>query len=780
MRDLFYKILISACLILVVWIALPIKESLRNAPFSFVLFDKDHYLLGARIASDQQWRFPELDSVPYKFEKAITLFEDEDFYNHPGIDCKAVARAIYQNYKSGEIKSGASTITMQLMRLNFPKAKRSYSQKIKESVLAFKKEFHSSKKQILKEYCSHAPFGGNVVGLETASWRYFRKSPNQLSWAETAMLAVLPNAPALIHPGRNRDILKKKRDRLLRKLNEKGWIDAVELKLSLLEEISPRPDPLENLAPHFLSRVKNKSKEFKFYSTLDVQIQKESIEILNANAQANREKEILNAAAIIIDNRTKKVLAYVGNTDGHEAENYNDMIMAPRSSGSILKPLLYGLALQDGMIAPKQLAPDVPMSFNGYSPKNFNKKFHGAIPYDQVISKSLNVPSVDLLSAYNHQRFLEDLKSMGLGTLDKSADHYGLSLILGGGEVRLWDIANVYASLASVLNIYLGKSSRYPISVFESPIMEWGKSKTQKMTHVNPKLAAGSIYAMFKAMEKLQRPDRYGSWKQFSSSGSVYWKTGTSFGFKDAWAVGVTPDYTVATWVGNSSGEGRPDILGVKVAGVLMFDIFGILGTGKEFDIPYDDMVEKSICAHSGHLAGKNCSDQELQFIPKSSAGSKVCPYHKKAQVHKINERLVFRDCCPSEFINDTTLFILPPDWAMYYKINNPTYVDPPEIDNNCLDYSNQSMALDFIYPDRNLELVIPKNLAGQRERCVLKANHSQTTSTIFWHVNDTYHAKTNEIHEISLSFAEGEHVVSIQDENGNTVSRKISVRLGS
>jgi len=451
--------------------------------------------------------------------------------------------------------------------------------------------------------------------------------------------------------------------------------------------------------------------------------------------------------------------------------------MAPRSSGSILKPLLYGLAIEDGLISPYELAADIPLSYNGFSPKNYNRKYHGAIAMDAVIAKSLNVPSVALLQKYNLTRFLGDLKQLGFRTFDKDGDYYGLPLILGGGDVCLWDLANVYSELAQTLNTFNSKDAKYLKN--SSNKLVWNQKYNPELPvygFESNKMSAGSIWSMLQAMKKIERPNDDGQWEKFSSSKDIHWKTGTSYGYKDAWSVGISKEYTVAVWVGNSSGEPRPDIIGVSAAGSVLFDVFNALSVKESFDQPFDDLVQKEFCVSSGHMAGEHCHDKVDRYLPLSALTSKSCPYHKLIYVNKENGQRVFKDCLADSEIVDTSWFNLPPEMAYFYKSFNPSYASMPTLDASCQSFSENASSLAFIYPKENIEVVLPKNLKSERENCVLKASHKDANSKVFWHVNNSYFGKTEDFHEIELNLEAGEYVVSIHDEYGNSKQKKIKV----
>ncbi len=397
---------------------------------------------------------------PDKFIKCITTFEDKRFYSHPGVDLLAFSRAALRNFRSKEAVQGGSTLTMQVIRLSRRETKRNLWEKIIESIQSVRLECSYTKKEIMALYASHAPFGSNVVGLDAASWRYFGRSPEKLSWGEMASLAVLPNAPSLVHPGKNRDVLLKKRNRLLDKLLANKIIDQPTCYLAKLEPLPGEPVPLPQLAPHLLQRFredekKNENASFKVKTTIDVNLQKNVTAIVASHHNVLKGNGVNNACALVLDVETGNVLAYVGNIydiKNPELESDVDVIKAPRSPGSTLKPILYAAMLSDGMILPNSIIPDIPTQIGGYAPQNFDLGYDGAVPASVAFARSLNIPAIKLLQQYKYQRFYDLLKQLGMTTLNRPADNYGLSLILGGSEVSMWDLAGIYAGMARTLN----------------------------------------------------------------------------------------------------------------------------------------------------------------------------------------------------------------------------------------------------------------------------------------------------------------------------------------
>src|SRR5258707_2702579 len=387
--ELYPKLTTSFILVAgIYYFALP--SVLFDDTYSTVLEDKHENLLSAAISSDGQWRFPEGVKIPDKFKDAAVLFEDRRFFYHPGVDPASLGRAIKQNISSGKIVSGGSTISMQVIRLSRKNKSRTYFEKIIEIILATRLELRYSKKEILALYATHSPFGGNVVGLEAACWRFFGRNPADLSWSEAALLAVLPNNPSLIHLGKNRIRLKIKRDHLLDQLAESGKMDSLTLQLAKAEPIPEAPLTLPRLAQHLLSRtVKEGDGQKKIVTTIDLNLQHRAIQIIDQHHQKLKANHVYNAAAIILEVKTGKVLAYVGNTSSGQENNEDvDVVMAPRSTGSILKPFLFAAMLNEGKMLPRTLWADVPTFINGYSPKNFSKEFEGSVHANDALTRS--------------------------------------------------------------------------------------------------------------------------------------------------------------------------------------------------------------------------------------------------------------------------------------------------------------------------------------------------------------------------------------------------------
>jgi len=770
-------------LLLIFLFSLPSK--LFVSPTSYVVEASNGDLLSASIAKDGQWRFPVADTIPEKFAQCLVAFEDKRFYYHPGVDPIAMARAMRQNFKAKSVVSGGSTISMQVIRLS-RRESRTVWQKLIEVILAIRLEASYSKKEILKLYAGNAPFGSNVVGLDAAAWRYFGRSAESLSWGEMATLAVLPNSPSLVHPGKNSPRLIKKRNDLLDKLAVLKIIDQSTANLSKLEPIPGKPQQLPQNAPHLLNRFKAERSALKtgstrITSTLDYDLQLRVSSLLKRYNNRYRANDINNIAALVLDVKKGTVLSYVGNIyqpENTELESHVDMIKAPRSPGSTLKPILYASMLNDGFILPKTLIADIPTQIGGYSPQNYDMGYDGAIQADRALSRSLNIPAVKMLQNYKYQRFYDKLKQLGFTTLNKPADHYGLSLILGGSEVTMWDLARTYMGMARTLNHFNDYKGRYNPHDYDEPLYvneQRDKRFDEFETEVNSAIDHGSIWNAFNAMEELMRPGEEGLWEQFSSSQRLAWKTGTSFGFRDAWAVGLNPNYVVCVWVGNADGEGRPGLTGIDAAAPVMFDIFKQLPVVKWFKTPTSKLKKIVVCKESGYKAGEYCTDKVIQLVSPAGEKTGLCPYHKMVHLDRTGTYRVTDECeAPSAMVHKSW-FILPPSMEYYYKIKNSDYKELPPFKPGCGDAGN-NFVMEMIYPRNYATVYIPVEFDGTRGKIVLNATHRNASAKIYWHIDNEYVATTKNYHQLAVSPAPGKHILTLVDENGERLVQHFTV----
>ena len=723
------------------WLCCLPRELFKDVSYSTVVESAEGELLGARIAADEQWRFPPADTVPERYATALVQFEDRAFWWHPGVNPVALVRAAVDNVRAGHVVSGGSTLTMQVIRLSRQK-ERTLWQKAIEAVQATRLEFRYSKKQILALYAAHAPYGGNVMGLEAASWRYFGRPASELSWAEAATLAILPNAPGTLHLARGREQLLAKRNRLLGRLLAHGDIDQNTYEASIEEPLPGAPLPLPALAPHYMNRC---PQGVRTRTSLQIGLQKAVSEAVDRRSSDLAAEGVADMAAVVIDNASGAVVAYIGNAcmDRERPGVQVDVAASARSTGSILKPFLYAAALQEGVILPRTLLPDIPMNLGGFAPQNFDRQFYGAVPAHEALARSLNVPAVYLLRAYGVPKFHALLQEAGLSTLTHDAAHYGLSLILGGAEARLDEVTAAYA-----------RTFCHSERSEESPGQE-----------------SLAIWYTLDALKEVNRPDEL-DWHLIRSIRKAAWKTGTSYGFRDAWAVGMTPRWTIGVWAGNADGHGVPGLTGARTAGPVLFDILNLLPederwferrfldyarndrddarNDKDYSVISSERSESrnltwaAVCKQSGMLAGPECPEKEDILIPAAGLETDPCPYHKDGE------------------------FVLPPAMEWYYKPHHPEYTGARK--------THQTKEIEFIYPASGSTLTLPRQLNGQVEGVVFRVAHHRSNATLWWHLDQTYVGETRFLHELRLAPTPGKHTLTVVDGEGNTISVRFTV----
>lgn len=736
-------------------------------PFSTVLTARDGELLGARIADDGQWRFPATNSYSRKYVACLLEYEDQQFFRHSGFNPVSFFQAMVENFKAGEVVRGGSTISMQVVRLARKNKPRTYREKFLEVVLALRLELHYSKKSILDLYAANAPFGGNVVGIDAAAWRYFHTTPDQLTWSEAATLAVLPNAPAMIHPGRSRDRLLVKRNALLSRMTTSrvriprrlrvSKFSNDDYEMALMETLPDKPYDMPMLAYHYFMDQERSHKGEQVRSSLDYRLQKTVTEIMDRHYETNAMNQIENAAVLVYDYLTQETVVYVGNNAKARDAAMVDMVKAQRSTGSILKPFLFAAMLDEGTLLPTMILPDIPMSLSGYTPKNYSGQYWGAVPANVALQHSLNAPFVYLLKEYGHQKFHSLLKRLDLSGIVFDADHYGLSLIVGGAEASLNDLVHAYGMMGRKLAAAVNEG-------FNETVPD----------NIVP-FSTDAIAATFDVMKGLTRPTNQVGWSGFSSSKQVAWKTGTSFGFKDAWAIGLTDHYVVGVWVGNSDGEGRPGLTGVGAAAPLMFDVAGLLRDSYTYPASTGSAMEVKVCAESGYPVSEICQHAKTVMMPDVELRTGVCTHHKKIFLDATRQYQVLPDCYPVDQKNYEVYFVLPPVMEWFYKKHSLMYRPLPALYPSCATaHPDEVMA--FVYPKSDARVTIPIGIKGNRQQVIFEIAHRNPKKTIYWTLNNVFLGKTRLNHQMPIDVEKGRYELRCVDEDGVELYRRIIV----
>ena len=549
----------TAAVAFIAWILMPKPELYGDISFSTLVTDRGRQPLKLLPAGDGRYRlFVALDDIAPVAREATLLYEDRRFYQHPGVDPIALARAAWTTYVARERPVGGSTITMQLARLRFGLDTRSPLGKLVQSARAVQLERHYSKARILEAYLNLAPYGGSVEGIGTASRIYFDKPASALLPNEALALAVIPQNPSARFPGtaEGRAKLRAARDRLLAIRRASAPPEAPEsMARADLEPTFRRPSELPSRAPHFVRDHVAVRGERAIRTTLDLDAQTMLERHIHDHVVRRRRDGITNATAMLIDHQRMEILALVGSADFFDdtiAGQVNG-VGAPRSPGSTLKPFLYALALDAGLIHPMTLLEDAPRRYAAYTPENFDRGFLGPVFARDALIHSRNVPAVSLLAELGVKEFRDWLADAGVGNL-RQPDEYGLALALGGSEMTMTELVQLYAMLANggewrELNAAPGQT---------------GGSPGRRM------LSAEASYLVLDMLRDVPRP---GAGVSRSQRSPVAWKTGTSFGFRDAWSVGIVDRYVLAVWSGNFDGRGNPALVGREAAAPLFFAI---------------------------------------------------------------------------------------------------------------------------------------------------------------------------------------------------------------
>ncbi|MFZ1748950.1 MAG: penicillin-binding protein 1C [Saprospiraceae bacterium] len=744
-------------ILLLMWAFMPLPDS--KPSYSNVLYSKEGTLLSATISSEQQWCFPMDEDIPLQLSQCIITYEDEYMAYHPGINPISALRAMVTNIQSGKISRGASTIPMQVMRMKNKHASRNWVNKIKETLGAVKYSLTTRDRNIVREWCEIAPFGGNTIGVKAAALRYFGRSLDQLSWAEYALLAVMPNGPSSANLTKNRNALRKKRNFLLQKLQHKGYFDVSELELFLGEELPIETKSIPQYAYHtLLFLTKKYPNKNIFRSTIPFDIQVSIQDMLERESSFLKIDDIRNLAAVVIDIQTNQLIAYQGNViSGAGKFSYVDVAQAPRSYGSLLKPLLYAHTLETTQLLPSEMVADIPTSIGDFQPQNFDKKYRGAVHFEDVLIQSLNVPSVRVLNTVGLQSFYDLIKRLDIAYLTKGVDHYGLSIILGGGESSLWDLSRIYKGFAQ-------NYTNQPDPFREVQCLIDEKVSSSKNSF---KFSASTMDHLVKAMADLTRPREEKSWELYSTDYKIAWKTGTSFGHKDAWALGFNGKYMVGIWVGNEGGEGRFDLTGITKAAPVLFKVFNVLPNNQWFARPpqYSKKEIISVCKESGKLAGPLCKKVLKMNTEYTSYKYQPCTYHQAVMLNEAG--LALSEDCYAYAVKRDTIFTLPSYMEYYYKVAHRDYRDLPTYDPSCQPVN--STACKIIYPYDDLKIFLPKEKIDKLNELVVKAYHREKNAKLYWFLDDLYINTTREMpHDMILMVGKGIHTLTITDQRGN------------
>jgi penicillin-binding protein 1C len=727
--------------------------------FSKEIHAKDGTLLTAYLTSDDKWRLrTELEEVSPELIKAVVEKEDSWFYWHPGINPVSVVHAFYRNLTTGEIQLGASTITMQVARMLEPK-KRTYFNKLGEMFRALQLEIRYSKEEILELYLSLLPFGGNIEGVKSASYIYFNRPAKKLSLAQSIMLAVIPNDPNSLRLDRSNEEIIKNRNYWINKFNQEKIFSSSDLKDALGEPVEKNRYAIPVLAPHFSYYIKDNFNGDILNTTLDLSIQQTAENILLRNVRRVFYKGITNGAVLVIDNKNSSVVAYCGSADFYDAGSFGQVngVTAIRSPGSTLKAALYAYAFDEGNLTPQMKLEDIPIDFHGYQPENYDLKFYGNVSAEFALVNSLNIPAVKLLEQVGLNNFINFLEGSGFNQIQKQKNKLGLSLILGGCGINLQELTRLFSSFAH-------KGKLYPLN-FLSDENENGGEQI---------FSEASSYLIANILSGIDRNDIV-DLSNYSKLPKFAWKTGTSYGKRDAWAIGFNPNYTIGVWMGNFNGVGSPNLSGGEVAVPLLFDLFNAIDYNSDvkwFEVP-EELITREVCSESGLVPTQYCTSVISDFAIKDKSHNEVCNIHKPVYVN-LDETIQYcTGCLPSSNYKKVIYPFYQPELTVWLSQNKYEFRLPPQHNPDCTAKFTEG-GPKILSPSEDYEYLLEKN-TGQ-EILLLAASDSRVKNH-YWYVNDKFYKKCKPGERVFFNPEEKNLKITCLDDKGRDRSIKINVK---
>lgn len=730
--------------------------------YSKTIYAKDGTLLTAYLTDDHKWRLrTNIEDISPDLIKAIIVKEDKNFFTHYGFDLSAILKAFFSNVFYNDKVSGASTITMQVVRILEPK-KRTYFNKFIEIIRAVQYEVHYSKKEILSIYLSNLPLGGNIEGIKSASYIYFNHHPKTLSLSQAIMLSIIPGNPNQLRLDRINDFIKEKRDYWINRFISKNIFPKKDLLDALNEPIKPHRFALPMIAPHFCYYLKNQADKNSdlIESTLDLKIQQNAEDILSNYVNRIRSKKISNGTVLVIDNRNSAVVGYCGSADFSDKRNQGQVngILSNRSPGSTLKPALYAEAFELGFLTPGTKLLDVPIEIGGYEPENFDLKYNGFVTSEFALVNSLNIPAVLLLNQLGIKTFIELLESSGFKQIKNQKNKLGLSMILGGCSVTSEELGNFYSTF--------GRTGNYKKLAYTKS--QLNNEDEQRLFSKEASYLIAEILSGTKRNDMILNMD-------LSKLPKFAWKTGTSYGKRDAWAVGFNPNYTIVVWVGNFDGKGSPFLTGAESALPLLAELFNVIDYNskvKWFSKP-NDIYEREVCSVSGLLPTDLCKEHSTELAIKNRSHNHKCEVHQEVLVSDDETVQFCNECLPDSNYKKKIYAVFEPELSTYYKNNNIEIDAIPEHNPNCITLKNGD-GPKIISPSESFKYFIDKD---DPQEIILLAAADPKTKNHYWYVNDKLIRKSEPGEKVFYKLSIGRFKIVCLDDLGRSTKVTINVK---
>lgn len=727
--------------------------------YTRVVTDNKGEIIHAWLTKDEKWRMEtELSEISPLLRKTIIAKEDKYFYLHPGINPVAVVRAAFNNLFSARRTSGASTITMQVARA-LEHRKRSFGAKIIESFRALQLEWKYDKEEILQLYLNLVPYGGNIEGVKAASHLYFQKAPDHLSLAEITALSIIPNRPSSLVIGKNNEAIVAERNKWLHRFSKEKIFTPKEIADALSEPLTAVRNSFPQFAPHLSYKLKNISEENVIATSIDLNTQLKVEKLTEDYVRTLKLKNIRNAAVIVVNNETGEVITYLGSasfldtTDGGQVNG----AAAMRQPGSTLKPLVYGLCFDEGLLTPKQTLDDVPVNFQGYAPENYDRTFSGSVTVEHALEHSLNIPAVKSLQLLGKDKLVNSLVRTGFKQVAKDKNKLGLSMILGGCGASLEELTGLFRMFSN---------NGYYVPLAFSPIKNPGQKKKI--------LSPAATYMITDILSQVNRPDFPLNWQATEKMPKIAWKTGTSYGRKDAWSIGYNKAFTIGVWVGNFSAEGSPELSGTNTATPLLFKIFNTIDYNNDNDwfAPPEDADIRQVCSVTGLPPGTNCTDRIIdRFIPLIS-NTTTCEHMKEIKLSPKMEMSYCSLCAPDAGYIKKLYRVMNPEMAMFYEKQRIHFDRIPPHNPEC-EKIFQEGGPQITSPSNGAEYYISKK---DPEPLLLEASTGNDVNRLYWYVNDKFYKVTARGEKQFFLPDEGNVKISCTDDKGRNRNIRITV----
>lgn len=732
-----------------------------NIDYSTIITDNKGEVIHAYLTKDQQWRMKtELNEISPLLRKTIIEKEDKYFYAHPGVNAAAILRAAAKNILRLKRTSGASTITMQVARALEPK-RRTWFNKIIEMFRAFQLEWKYSKDEILQLYLNLVPYGGNLQGVKSASTLYFKKSPDHLSLAEITALSIIPNRPSSLVMGKNNDKIMEERNRWLRKFASDKVFTEKEIQDALEEPLNASRSEAPKLIPHFAYQLQKSSSDI-IHTNIELNTQLKIEKIVEDYSRSLTLKNIRNAAVVIIDNHTHNVITYVGSANFYDTTDGGQVngARAIRQPGSTLKPLLYGMCIDEGLLTPKTVITDVAVNYAGYTPENYDKQFNGFVTMEYALEHSLNIPAVKGLEWLGKDKFIQALSGCDFQQVRKDQKKLGLSLILGGCGSNLEELTGLYTIFAN--------EGKYIRPNYTKP------DSTKQSSYSKTILSPASTYMINETLSKVNRPDFPLNWQSTEKMPKIAWKTGTSYGRRDAWSIGYNKNFTVGVWVGNFSALGIPELSGANVATPLLFRIFNTVDydSDQEWFTQPKDCEIRMVCSETGLPPTDHCSSTVSDYFIPLVSGTQVCNNMEELAVSPDEKISYCKSCQPESGYKKKWYKIVSPEMQHYFEEHHIMYVHIPPHNPNC-ERLFAGGAPVITFPKNGAEYLISKK---HPEPLQLTCNVGNDVGKVFWYINDQFYKTTDAKTKQFFIPEEGPVKISCTDDKGR--NRNIWIRV--